>query len=76
MGALTAVELKKLYRDPMNLIVMLLMPVGLALIFIQPHPVMPNRSRLRHKSRKPLVSSLANPSATVSSKTCNSSPSG
>ena len=27
------VELKKLYRDPMNLCVMLLMPVGLALIF-------------------------------------------
>ena len=31
--ALVQVELKKLYRDPMNLIVMLLMPVGLALIF-------------------------------------------
>jgi ABC-type multidrug transport system permease subunit len=31
--ALTLVELKKLYRDPMNLAVMLLMPVGLALIF-------------------------------------------
>ena len=31
--ALTVVELKKLYRDPMNLAVMLLMPVGLALIF-------------------------------------------
>jgi ABC-type multidrug transport system permease subunit len=33
MGALAVVELKKLYRDPMNLIVMLLMPVGLTLIF-------------------------------------------
>ena len=31
--ALTLVELKKLYRDPMNLAVMLLMPVGLAFIF-------------------------------------------
>ncbi len=31
--ALTVVELKKLFRDPMNLVVMLLMPVGLALIF-------------------------------------------
>ncbi len=33
IGALVVVELKKLYRDPMSLIVMLLMPVGLALIF-------------------------------------------
>ena len=33
MGALVAVEWKKLYRDPMNLIVLILMPVGLALIF-------------------------------------------
>jgi len=33
INALVKVELKKLYRDPMNLIVMLLMPVGLALIF-------------------------------------------
>ena len=33
MGALVAVEWKKLYRDIMNLIVMILMPVGLALIF-------------------------------------------
>ena len=33
MNALVFVELKKLYRDPMNLAVMLLMPVGLALIF-------------------------------------------
>jgi ABC-2 type transport system permease protein len=32
-GALVAVELKKLYRDPMSLAVMLLMPVGLTLIF-------------------------------------------
>lgn len=31
--ALVVVELKKLYRDPMNMIVMLLMPVGLALLF-------------------------------------------
>ena len=31
--ALVSVELKKLYRDPMNLAVMVLMPVGLALIF-------------------------------------------
>ena len=30
---LVQVELKKLYRDPMNLVVMLFMPVGLALIF-------------------------------------------
>lgn len=30
---LSVVELKKLYRDPMSLIVMLLMPVGLALIY-------------------------------------------
>jgi len=33
MSALVVVELKKLYRDPMNLAVMLLMPVGLTLIF-------------------------------------------
>ena len=33
LGALVVVELKKLYRDPMSLAVMLLMPVGLALIF-------------------------------------------
>ena len=33
IGALVVVELKKLYRDPMNLAVMLLMPIGLALIF-------------------------------------------
>ena len=31
--ALTLVELKKLYRDPMTLVVMLLMPVGLTLIY-------------------------------------------
>jgi len=33
INALVLVELKKLHRDPMNLVVMLLMPVGLALIF-------------------------------------------
>ncbi|MEJ2709783.1 MAG: ABC transporter permease [Anaerolineales bacterium] len=33
ISALVVVELKKLYRSPMNLFVMLLMPVGLALIF-------------------------------------------
>jgi ABC-type multidrug transport system permease subunit/peptidoglycan/LPS O-acetylase OafA/YrhL len=33
LNVLVQVELKKLYRDLMNLIVMLLMPVGLALIF-------------------------------------------
>ncbi len=33
MGALVGVELKKLYRDVMTLFVMLLMPVGLALVF-------------------------------------------
>ncbi|MEJ2211220.1 MAG: ABC transporter permease [Anaerolineae bacterium] len=33
MGALVLVELKKLYRDPMSLAVMLLMPIGLTLIF-------------------------------------------
>jgi ABC-2 type transport system permease protein len=33
ISALVVVELKKLYRDPMNLVVMLLMPVGLTLIF-------------------------------------------
>ena len=33
IGALVVVELKKLYRDPMNLIVLLLMPLGLTLIF-------------------------------------------
>ena len=33
INALVVVELKKLYRDPMNLAVMLFMPVGLALIF-------------------------------------------
>ena len=33
LGALTLVELKKLYRAPMNLAVMVLMPIGLALIF-------------------------------------------
>jgi len=31
--ALVSVELKKLYRDPMNLAVLLLMPVGLTLVF-------------------------------------------
>jgi ABC-2 type transport system permease protein len=31
--ALVGVELKKLYRDPMTLVVLLLMPVGLTLIF-------------------------------------------
>lgn len=33
ISALVGVELKKLYRDPMNLVVMLLMPLGLTLIF-------------------------------------------
>jgi ABC-type multidrug transport system permease subunit/peptidoglycan/LPS O-acetylase OafA/YrhL len=33
LGALTLVELKKLYRAPLNLAIMVLMPVGLALIF-------------------------------------------
>lgn len=33
IGALVMVELKKLYRAPLNLAVMLLMPVGLTLIF-------------------------------------------
>ena len=33
ISALVLVELKKLYRYPLNLIVMLLMPVGLTLIF-------------------------------------------
>ena len=33
IGALVTVELKKVYRDPMTLAVLLLMPVGLALIF-------------------------------------------
>jgi ABC-2 type transport system permease protein len=33
IGALVVVELKKLYRDPMSLAVMLLMPVGLTLIY-------------------------------------------
>ncbi|MGD2251803.1 MAG: ABC transporter permease [Anaerolineales bacterium] len=33
IGALVVVELKKLYRDPMSLAVMVLMPVGLALVF-------------------------------------------
>jgi ABC-type multidrug transport system permease subunit/peptidoglycan/LPS O-acetylase OafA/YrhL len=33
LNALVMVELKKLIRDPMNLVVMLLMPVGLTLIF-------------------------------------------
>jgi len=33
ISALVGVELKKLYRDPMTLSVLLLMPVGLALIF-------------------------------------------
>jgi ABC-2 type transport system permease protein len=33
IGALVGVELKKLYRDPMTLAVLLLMPVGLALVF-------------------------------------------
>jgi ABC-type multidrug transport system permease subunit len=33
IGALVVVELKKLYRDPMSLAVMVLMPVGLTLIF-------------------------------------------
>jgi|GEM_PF-3342614 ABC-2 type transport system permease protein len=32
-GALIVVELKKLYRDPMSLAVMLLMPIGLTLIY-------------------------------------------
>ena len=33
MGALIVVELKKLYRAPMNLAVLVLMPVALTLIF-------------------------------------------
>ena len=33
IGALAVVELKKLYRDPMNLAVMLLMPVGLTMVY-------------------------------------------
>jgi ABC-2 type transport system permease protein len=33
MGALVGVELKKLYRDLMSLVVLVLMPVGLTLIF-------------------------------------------
>jgi len=33
IGALVAVELKKLYRDPMSLAVMVLMPLGLTVIF-------------------------------------------
>jgi len=33
IGALVGVELKKVYRDPMTLAVLLLMPVGLALLF-------------------------------------------
>ena len=33
IGALTGVELKKVYRDPMTLVVLLLMPVGLTLVF-------------------------------------------
>jgi ABC-2 type transport system permease protein len=33
IGALVVVELKKLYRDPMSLAILLLMPVGLALVF-------------------------------------------
>lgn len=33
VGALVGVELKKLVRDPMTLSMLLLMPVGLALIF-------------------------------------------
>ncbi|MGD1992175.1 MAG: ABC transporter permease [Anaerolineae bacterium] len=33
MVALVGVELKKLYRDPMNLAIMLLMPLGLTLIY-------------------------------------------
>jgi len=33
IGALVVVELKKLYRDPMSLSIMVLMPVGLTLVF-------------------------------------------
>lgn len=33
MKALVKVELKKLYRSPMSLVVMVLMPVGLTVIF-------------------------------------------
>ena len=33
IGALTVVELKKLYRDPITLVVLLLMPVGLTLVY-------------------------------------------
>jgi ABC-2 type transport system permease protein len=33
IGALVGVELKKLYRDPMTLAVLLLMPIGLTLVF-------------------------------------------
>ena len=33
IGALVLVELKKLYRDPMSLAVLLIMPIGLTLIF-------------------------------------------
>ena len=33
IGALVVVELKKLYRDPASLAVLLLMPVGLTLVY-------------------------------------------
>ena len=33
LGVMTLVELKKLYRAPLNLAIMVLMQVGLALIF-------------------------------------------
>ena len=33
ISALTIVELKKLYRDPITLVVLLLMPVGLTLVY-------------------------------------------
>ena len=43
ISALVGVELKKLYRDPMTLAVLLLMPVGLALIFyLRSEAVLPN----------------------------------
>ena len=33
IGVLAIVELKKLYRDPMTLAVLLLMPVGLTVVY-------------------------------------------
>ena len=57
MIALVKVELKKLYRDPMSLAIILLMPVGFTLVFYFamrdiPTWYLPDTSHCPHQSLK------------------------